>query len=128
MKILGPFSTGAATGGAGVATANVTPAITIKGLVKAIYVKYLGSPPATTDITVATSGVVHPAVTLLSLVNKNTDGWFYPRVVSQSILGVDVTYDGTRPIYEPAPIYDTVKFTIAQANDADYAEFWVLYE
>lgn len=128
MKFLGPFSSGIAAGGAGIATNNATTTIVVKGSIKGIYVDYLDSPPNTTDVTIATSGVIHPAVTLLTLTNKNADGWFYPRVVSQSGLGVNVDYAATFPIYEPAPINDTVKVTIAQANNDDSVNIWILYE
>ena len=93
--------------------------------------KYNGSPPAgTTDVTVATLGTSPspPANTILTITDAATDGWFYPRHTVHDEAGVVITYDATREVHEPVAIHDKVKVTIAQANDADSIDVWLLLE
>lgn len=124
MRVVGPFNCGAAAGGAGVATANATTTSPINGLLLAIYLKYQDSPPAaTTDVTVATSGTAHPAVTLLSITNAATDAWFYSQVNICNTSGTAQTSN-----WMPIPICDTVKVTIAGANNGDYVDVYLLVE
>lgn len=119
-EFLGPFNSGAAVGSNGSATANTTTAQPINGLVVGVYVKYNDSPPATTDITIATSGDQAPAETILTLTDKNTNGWFYPRYTAQTQLGVDLSTANT----EIPLLCDKVKVTIAGANAADNVDVW----
>jgi hypothetical protein len=129
--LFGPLNTGQTTGGAGVSTANATSTVVLKGRVSAAYVQYNGSPPAgTTDLTIATLGTSPspPANTILTITDAATDGWFYPRHQIHDEAGAGVTYDGTNEVYEAPPIFDKVKVTIAQANDADSADVWLLLE
>ncbi len=128
-RLAGPFNSGAAAGGAGVATANLTSTIRVKGKVLAVGVEYLDSPPAgTTDVTIATSGSIGPTQTILTLTNAATDGWFYPRTPAQDPTGTDVTYDATNEIYIPFAIDDTITITIAQANNDDNVNVWLILE
>ena len=129
-SLVGPLSSGAAVGSAGSATANQTSSIIVKGKVLAIYLEYLGSPPAgTTDATVATAGVsALPAATLLTITNSATNAVFYPRVAVHDTAGAGVTYDGTNEIYEPQYIHDKVKVTIAGANADDYVNAYLVIE
>ena len=121
MKLHGPISSGAAAGGAGVATANATTTTAIVGLIAAVYVDYQDSPPAgTTDVTIATAGTDAPANTILTLTNAATDGWFYPRHAEHDNTGSALA------TYTPVPIHDKVKVTIAQANNNDYVEVYLL--
>lgn len=110
-----------ASGGAGSATANATGVRAIEGEIVGVYVEYLDSPPATTDVTIET--VQAPAAPILTLTNANTDGWFYPvaTVVDQD--GAAVT-DGHRPIV----ITDAVKVTIAGANDNDGVNVTIIWK
>jgi hypothetical protein len=131
MKMYGPLNSGAAAGSAGSATANATGTARICGEVYGVYVKYNDSPPAaTTDVTIATLGTspFPPTVTILSLANAATDGWFYPRIALASTAGAAITYDGTRPIYGCIPVDDYIKVTIAQANSADNVDVWLLVD
>jgi len=121
--LLGPINTGSTTGGAGVSTANATTSIKHEGLVAAVYVKYNGAPPAaTTDVTVVTLGTSPnaPALTLLSITDAATDGWFFPRAVQH--LNTDASALTTHTFL---PISDNVKVTIAGANDGDSADIWI---
>lgn len=124
MALIGPINSGVAAGGAGVATNNSTITTTVRGLVAAVYVKYNDSPPAgTTDVTVATLGTSPsaPALTLLSITNAATDGWFFPRAVEH------LNSDGTAlTSHTYLPVEDRVKVTIAQANNGDSVDVWLL--
>lgn len=120
--IVGPFSSGVAVGGNGVATANQTGITKTSGMVMGVYVKYNDAPPAgTTDVTIATLGTYPsaPARTILAITNAATDGWFYPRVEVCSTAGAALGE------YTLIPIDDKIKVTIAQANAADNVEVWL---
>lgn len=121
--IIGPINSGSATGGAGVATANATTSIDFDGLLMSVYVRYNDSPPATTDVTVASGGTSPnaPALTYLSVSNANTDGWFHPRVLEN--LNTDGTALTTHAVM---PVADKVTVTIAQANDGDSVDVWLV--
>ncbi len=122
--LAGPFSSGVTTGGAGTSTNNQTSSVILEGMVAAIYVKYNDSPPAgTADVTVATLGTSPnaPALTLLSKANAATDGWFFPRAVEH------LNSDGSAlTSHTYLPIMDKVKVTLAQANDGDSVDVWIL--
>lgn len=125
LNLVGPLSTGAASGGSGVATASSTTAPEMFGHLVAAYVKYNDSPPATTDLTVSTAGVSPhaPALTLLSLSNVNADGWFYPRVALHTPSG-----GLAGSLYSYAPVYDQITVLIAQANNDDSVDIWLLID
>jgi hypothetical protein len=78
-------------------------------------------------VTVATTGDNGPALTLLTLTNANSDGWFHVRHKVDDESGADVTYDGSNEVYEKVCISDYVKVTIAQANANDTAEVLIVY-
>lgn len=127
--VIGPINTGTTAGGVGVSTANATTSINIIGTITAVYVKYNGSPPAgTTDVTIATQGTspAPPANTILTLTDAATDGWFYPRHQVHDEAGGGVTYDATNEVYEAVQVHDKITVTIAQANDGDSADVWLL--
>lgn len=119
------LTTPVASGGAGTATATVTSTSPIVGTVQSVYVKYNDSPPAgTTDVTLATQGTssgAPPAMTILGITNAATDGWFQPRVPMHTTAGAVIadTYDW--PV-----VHDYLTLTIAQANDGDSVEVWVI--
>ncbi len=127
MRISGPLNSGVAAGGAGVATNNATMADVILGKLYALYVKYNHSPPAgTTDVTIATAGAgSFPALTILTLTNAATDGWFYPRTLVHDNAGSALT--GTQGGDRALPVIaDKLKVTIAGANDADSVDVYFL--
>ncbi len=124
IRLSGPFNSGVAAGGAGVATNNADTTFPLSGLVVGVYVRYNDSPPAgTTDITIATAGTNAPAVTILSVTDAATDGWFYPRVNIHNTSGAaQVTY------WDYIPVDDTVNVKIEQANNSDSIDCWLLLE
>lgn len=128
MNLIGPINSGAASGGAGVATANNSSTALVKGLIRAVYVKYNDSPPATTDVVIKTVGTspAPPTNTLLTLTNAAASGWFYPRQQVHDSAGAGVSYNGTHEIYEPVAVYDYINVAIAQANNDDSVDVWVL--
>ena len=113
------FSTGAAVGTAGAATATGYSQ-PIRGEVLAVYVNYEDSPPAgTTDFTLSDED--DPASeSIISLSNTATDQKVYPRRVTELNDGTDITYDGTNEVYAPYVVHGRLEATIAQANANDY--------
>jgi len=116
-----------ATGGAGTATVNASTTEFIRGIVLDVYLAYLDSPPSTTDITVAEQNN-SPGVTVLTVSNANTDGWFRPRKQVHNDSGTALTYDGTRTVNEPLAVCDHLKVTIAQANNGDGVTATILWD
>ena len=112
------FSTGAASGGAGVATAT-GHSVRVAGWVLAVHLDYQDSPPAgTTDFTL--SDETDPiSEAIVSLANAATDLKLYPRRKVQDSGNNDVTFDGTNEIYEPYVVCGRLEATIAQANNGD---------
>ena len=131
VSVVGPIASGSSTGGAGVSTANADSTIPINGKVLGIYVAYIGSPPAgTTDVTVKTVGASPrvPSLTLLTITDAATDGYFWVRHKIADEAATDVTYDATNEVYDHVYIDDLVNVTIAQANDADSINVWIILE
>ena len=95
-----------ATGGAGVATATANSGNVVNGVILAVYLTYVGTPPATTDITI-TEANNSPAMPVLTATNKNTDGWAF--------------------VNPGRAVNDYIKVTIAQANDADGVTATIVY-
>lgn len=119
------WSTGAAAGGAGVATATGYSPV-IRGVILAVYVDYQGSPPATTDFTL--SDEQDPASeSIISITNAATDIKVYPRRVVETNDGTDITYDGTYKVYEPYVVHGRLEAVIAQANNDDYCDVTVWF-
>ena len=126
MNVIGPINTGAAAGGAGVATATGVSTHVVSGLLIGAYILYNGSPPAgTTDVTIATQGTTPapPAYNLLVVTDAATDGWFYPRVNAH-----DTAAAAQSTVWELLPIHDIVSVTIAGANDDDTADVWLMIQ
>ena len=127
MNLVGPINSGSTTGGAGASASNATSGVRVSGRVLGIYIRYNDAPPATTDVIVKTvggSGSI-PSTTLLTLTNKNTDGMFTPRVIPQDTLGVALA---ALTIAEPIAIYDYINVAVAQANDGDSVDVWLVVE
>ena len=127
MQLVGPFSSGVAAGSAGSATNNFDTLTRLTGRVIGIYVKYQDSPPNTTDVVIGTKGTAPavPTTNLLTLTNKNADGWFYPRVTPTDTSGVALAALTTA---EPQIIDDVVNISIAGANAADYVDVWFMLD
>lgn len=127
MNLVGPYNSGTAAGGAGVATANTDYATKIQGTVVAVYIDYKGTaPPATTDVTITSKGTAPhaPAQTILKAVNLNTDGWFYPR----ALVHVNTTGVATAIYNNGMPVYDSINVLIAQGDDDNNVDVWLLVE
>jgi len=119
------FSTAAAAGSAGSATATGYSA-PVQGKVLAVHVDYQDSPPATTDFTLSDED--DPASeAIVSLANANSDVKLYPRRQIESNDGTDLTYDGTRGVYEAYVVHGRLNATIAQAdaNDECIVTAWI---
>lgn len=126
MKLVGPINSGVAAGGAGTATANASTSHIVSGRVVGIYVKYNDSPPAaTTDVTVKTLGTspAPPTYNLLVLTDGATDGWKYPQVQIHDTTGSAIAAE-----YTPLLVHDLVNVTIAQANNGDSVDVWLLVD
>lgn len=120
------FDTGAATGGAGAATAT-SKAKTIHGNIVAVDVEYKDSPPAaTTDITVRTKGLSgQTATNIIVITDGATDGRRYVTVPLVDAAASGVTDPAVRVGF---PVADEVDVVIAQANDGDSAIVTLLVE
>ena len=124
MRTVGPLNSGAAVGGAGVATAHAPSTIRINGLLVGIYVKYNHAPPAaTTDVTIKTVGGngTPPSQTILTITDGATDGWFYPQAIRHTAAAAAIADQ-----YGPFPIDDYVDVAIAQADALDNVDVWLL--
>jgi hypothetical protein len=121
------FSTGAATGGAGLATATGY-SVPVIGKIMAVYVNYQDSPPAaTTDFTLSDES--DPASeSIISLANQATDIKIYPRRVTEQNDGTDILYVAGEEVFEPYVVHGRLEATIAQANNDDYVDVTVWYE
>jgi len=118
------FTTGVATGGAGVATATgYSPAV--QGEVLAVYVDYQDSPPSgTTDFTL--SDEADPASeSIISLTDQSTDIKIYPRRITEKNDGTDILYESGEEVHEPYIVYGRLEAIIAQANNNDYCDVTV---
>lgn len=117
------LSSGLATGGAGVATNNQNSSTRVEGLLAGIVLEYGDSPPATTDILIATAGTLMPAFTILDLDNANTNGLFLPGKQVITPAGVAIT-----DLLSNFAIFDFVNVKIEQANDNDYLKAYLLLQ
>jgi len=121
------ISSGATDGGAGASTNNNTSTHVVVGQICSIGVTYNGSPPSSTDLVIATAGNNGPALTILTLTNANSNGWFHPRHKIDDESAADVTYDGTNEVYDKVCVADNIKITVSQANDDDSVDVVVVY-
>lgn len=96
------------------------------GRLIAVYLQYLITPNAATDVVIETVG--SPVKTLLAVTNNGTTGWYYPREIIQDTVGANVTYDGTNEVYECMPVSDYVKATVAQGDADQTLDVWLLLE
>jgi hypothetical protein len=121
------ISSGTTDGGAGASTNNNTSSHVVVGQICSVGVTYNDSCPASTDLVIATAGNNGPALTILTLTNANTNGWFHPRHVIDDETGADITYDGTEEVYDKVCIADNLKITVDDANDGDSVDVVVVY-
>lgn len=120
----GPINSGVAAGGAGVATANASTPIQLRGFVEAIYIQYNDTPPSgTTDVVIATVGLNPkvPAITLLTITNGATNANYILRHALADEAGSATTAPADGRVY----IDDYVNVNINQANDNDSIDVWI---
>lgn len=112
------FTTGAAVGSDAVATATGYSSH-VAGLVLAVHVDYIDSPPAaTTDFTLSDEG--DPASeAIVSLTDQATDIKIYPRRVTEKNDGTDILYVAGEEVFECYAVHGRLEATIAQANAGD---------
>ena len=125
IQAVGPFSSGLAVGGAGVATAETSYTTLITGLVLGVYLKYTDTPPATTDTVISAINGAFPDMTLFSHSNENTDGMhLLGEQVFDALLGTVIT-----GVYHPIPVVrHAIKVAIAQANANDEVSAWIIVD
>lgn len=121
------FSTGAAVGTDGAATATGY-STHIAGEILAVYVAYKDSPPAaTTDFTLSDEG--DPASeSIISLPNGATDQKIYPERTVEKPDGTDLLYVAGEEVTRPYVVHGRLEAIIAQANADDYVEVTVWYK
>lgn len=123
ISLVGPLSSGPAVGGAGVATANQDSTHPIIGVVVGIYLKYVGSPPATTDVTVRTKGSSGPSFTLLKVDNAAVDKLFTVKQLDSSPAGVAFTDS-----YSLLPVHDVLNILIEGADADDSVDVYLFVD
>ena len=118
------FTTGPAVGSAGVATATGY-SVPVHGEILLVYVDYKGSPPAgTCDFTLKDED--DPSnQNIVSLVDTASDARIYTRRNIHTNTKSDITYDGTRKVYDYYMVHGRLEATIAQANADDYCDVTV---
>lgn len=123
MRVYGSLNSGSATGGAGVATSNISSPTRLIGRILGVYVKYNDAPPATTDVVIRTLGTspAAPSMNILTISNGATDGWFFPRTQIHTVAGAEIADQ-----YDEMAIYDNINVSIAGANDGDSVDVWLL--
>ena len=121
MSMFGPITTPASTGGAGASAATKVSDRPAVGVVMGIYIQYNDAPPASTDVGVKTKGQsgVLPSIPIITLTDKNTNGFFVPRTPTYK---ADGTADGG---YAPFVVNDYIQIDIAGANDGDSVSVWL---
>lgn len=122
INVVGPFNTGKAVGADGVATVNVdTQRLT--GTIRGVGVKYNGDKPATADLTIKGKGTTCLTKPIITITDGNTDGWFFPHEVIDTVAGAEVA-----GVYTPIVIDDIVNINIAQTNTDDTVDVWFILE
>lgn len=112
----------ATTDGSGNGTA--TAANQRQGWIEAIDVDYASSADAGTDVTISCVDGPGRDITILTLSNNKTDGWYYPRAVAHSPAGA------AQSSYEvKIPFKGFLRLSIAQggATVTDCATVTILY-
>lgn len=115
MRKFGPISSGAAVGDSNLATATGSSTHVVTGTILGVVLKYTGSPPATTEVSIQSKAEDTPAYDLIPKVVGNTDGIFYPRVE---------VYTGVYHVV-PTPLHNIVTVKIDKANANNYVQAWL---
>jgi hypothetical protein len=126
LNIAGPFNSGAAAGGAGVATSNQDTPIQLTGRVYGYYVKYNGAvPAATADVIITTKGVAPhmPTQTLLAVANSATGALYLTRKQATDAAAAVIA-----GVYDEVAIDDIVNIKIDQTDPTTSVDVWVMLE
>lgn len=99
-------------GSAGSAAGSAVTPAPLDGRLVSVHVDYT-TQPATCDVTIAVGA---PSLTLLTLTNTNSDGWFHPRVLVDGVTGADLT-----AIYDTMPLFGYVTASVAQGDPGSVA-------
>lgn len=89
-----------------------TSGIARSGFVDAVHVDYAAGAAAGTDVVLSCLSDSDPTVTILTLTDNNTDGWYYPRTVAHTLAGVAQTAYEVR-----VPFKGFLRLTVAQGGD-----------
>lgn len=100
-------------GTAGSATGSAKSTRAVEGRVLAVHLDYT-TQPGTADVTVATQSA--PALTILTVNNAATDGWFFPRQLMDGTDGADLT-----GVYEPLLVSDHLLVSVAGGDPGSVA-------
>ena len=104
------------TGSAGSAVGAANTPQPVWGKILKVRINYHASAPATTDVTITERVGSTDWETIHTETNSLTDVTRYPRRAVEDNAEATVTYDGTRPIYEPFVVYGYVRVAVAQAD------------
>lgn len=92
---------------AGGTTASASTGRDLNGRIYAIHLDYLSGITTTTDITFSQA---EPSLTILTVSNSATDGWYYPTVQHHNSAGATVTS------YVESLVADAVDIAVAQTT------------
>jgi hypothetical protein len=122
------FNTGAAAGGAGVATSTGNSPH-ISGEIIAVALEYLDTPPAgTCDFTLSDEGDPQSEA-IISRPNSATDIKIYPRRILEQADGTDLLYAAAgEEVYGRFVVHGRLEAVIAQANNGDSVNVFVWFE
>lgn len=66
--------------------------------------------------------------TILTLTDANSDAWYYPRTPIHTNAGAQITYDGTRVVYDEFIVAGDLKLVISSGGDTKTGGAYVFVE
>ena len=122
ISLVGPINSGSATGGTGSATSSASSNNYVRGVITQVQLRYNGSPPATTDVTVKTaSSNSAPSFQILKVSNTSTGGGVY-HPANQA---VDNTNSAISGVYSNYTVNDRMVVLVEGANNNDSVDAWL---
>ena len=79
------------------------------------------------DAVLSVAGSAH-LQTLLTLTDANSDAWYYPRTPVHTNAGADITYDGTRIVYDKFMLAGKLSLAIASGGSVKTGGAYVFIE
>jgi len=107
-----------ATGAAGAATGSASTGRDVTGQVYAVYIDYTAGITTTTDLTFSQAS---PALTVMTISNSASDGWYYPAVQQTSSSGAGTS------TYKPAVTADAIDIAAAETTSGTVATVTILW-